>query len=290
MQEDNKHVNAQPPVPRFAFQKGLEATISRKKCWCIPPEHSAAFVAAMEDVLEVYSRPYAQVIRNGKGEVIALYPLMPNKMSVDRDENGRLYYTYYRGPDEAIKNKEFAVTLKPSDVLHMYRLNQVTDTEVFIDGTKIEASANKYTFVWKKAVTKHQARYLQKTALLVGDIIERYGFKPLWHKEVHKKHVKKYLKKLKAMASEENLQFVSGRGHRKEQLQKDIEDLRAALVKMKEYETQLHTCGNRNSYSKTDHDATFMHMKDDHIRSYPELPGLWKKSRKDGKRKIHIFL
>lgn len=44
---------------------------------------------------------------------------MPNKMSVDRDENGRLYYTYYRGTDEAIKNKEFAVTLQPSDVLHI---------------------------------------------------------------------------------------------------------------------------------------------------------------------------
>ena len=58
-------------------------------------------------------------IRNGKGEVIALYPLMPNKMSVDRDENGRLYYTYYRGSDEAIKNKDFAVTLQPSDVLHI---------------------------------------------------------------------------------------------------------------------------------------------------------------------------
>lgn len=44
---------------------------------------------------------------------------MPNKMSVDRDENGRLYYTYYRGSNEAIKNKEFAVTLHPSDVLHI---------------------------------------------------------------------------------------------------------------------------------------------------------------------------
>ncbi len=44
---------------------------------------------------------------------------MPNKMSVDRDENGRLYYTYYRGSDEAIKNKDFAVTLQPSDVLHI---------------------------------------------------------------------------------------------------------------------------------------------------------------------------
>ena len=44
---------------------------------------------------------------------------MPNKMSVDRDESGRLYYTYYRGSDEAIKNKEFAVTLQPLDVLHI---------------------------------------------------------------------------------------------------------------------------------------------------------------------------
>ena len=69
--------------------------------------------------LLLWGNAYAQVIRNGKNEVIALYPLMPNKMSVDRDENGHLYYTYYRGSDEAIKNKEFAVTLQPSDVLHI---------------------------------------------------------------------------------------------------------------------------------------------------------------------------
>ena len=149
----------------------------------------------------------------------------------------------------------------------LYEIGQITDTEVFIDGTKIEASANKYTFVWKKSVTKHQARFLRKTALLVGDIIERYGFKPLWHREIHKKHVKRYLKKLKAMAADENLQFVSGRGHRKEQLQKDIEDLKAALDKLKEYELKLHKCGERNSYSKTDHDATFMRMKEDAMKN-----------------------
>ena len=147
----------------------------------------------------------------------------------------------------------------------LHEMEQITDTEVFIDGTKIEASANKYTFVWKKSVTKHQARFLRKTALLVGDIIERYGFKPLWHREIHQKHVKRYLKKLKVMAADENLQFVSGRGHRKEQLQKDIEDLKEALDKLKEYELKLHKCGERNSYSKTDNDATFMHMKDGHM-------------------------
>lgn len=149
----------------------------------------------------------------------------------------------------------------------LFRLGQVTDTEVFIDGTKIGADANRYTFVWKKSVTRHQARFLQKTALLVGDIISRYGMKPLWHREVRKKHVKKLLGRLNAMAREEGQAFVSGRGHRKPPLQKDIEDLRAALGKIREYETKLHICGSRNSYSRTDRDATFMHMKDDHMKN-----------------------
>ena len=175
-------------------------------------------------------------------------------------------------PDHAaiarFRSKHFAPCARQflaqmSELLH--ELKQITDTEIFVDGTKIEANANKYTFVWKKSVTKHQARFLQKTALVVGDIIDRYGLKPLWRKEVHKKHVKKILKKLKAKAQEENLQFVFGRGHRKEQLQKDIEELSEALDKLKEYETKLYRCGNRNSYCKTDHDATFMHMKDDHM-------------------------
>ena len=52
----------------------------------------------------------------------------------------------------------------------LHELGQITTTEVFIDGTKIEASVNKYTFVKKKAVTKHQARLLKKTTFLVGDM------------------------------------------------------------------------------------------------------------------------
>ena len=136
---------------------------------------------------------------------------------------------------------------------------------MFIDGTKIESAANRYTFVWRKAVSKHQARFLQKTALLVGDIIQRQELKPLWQKQVKKKHVKKILKKLRAKADEESLDFVSGRGHIKTQLQRDIEALEAALEKLKEYEKKLHICADRGSYAKTDPDATFMHMKDDHM-------------------------
>ena len=84
-----------------------------------PEMSSFVFRETLMTHLLLWGNAYAQVIRNGKNEVVALYPLMPNKMSVDRDENGHLYYTYYRGPDEAIKNMEFAVTLQPSDVLHI---------------------------------------------------------------------------------------------------------------------------------------------------------------------------
>jgi len=84
-----------------------------------PEMSSFVFRETLMTHLLLWGNAYAQVIRNGKNEVVALYPLMPNKMSVDRDERGRLYYTYYRGPDEAIKNKDFAVTLQPSDVLHI---------------------------------------------------------------------------------------------------------------------------------------------------------------------------
>ena len=62
--------------------------------------------------LLLWGNAYAQIIRNGKGEVVALYPLMPNKMQVDRDENGELYYIYTRCSDEA-------KTITPRDVLHI---------------------------------------------------------------------------------------------------------------------------------------------------------------------------
>lgn len=84
-----------------------------------PEMTSFVFRETLMTHLLLWGNAYAQVIRNGKGEVVALYPLMPNRMSVDRDENGRLYYKYYRGSDEAIRNKEYEVVLSPYDVLHI---------------------------------------------------------------------------------------------------------------------------------------------------------------------------
>ena len=84
-----------------------------------PEMSSFVFRETLMTHLLLWGNAYAQIIRNGKGEVVALYPLMPNKMSVDRDSQGQLYYTYQRGMDEAIRDKNQTVILRPSDVLHI---------------------------------------------------------------------------------------------------------------------------------------------------------------------------
>lgn len=69
--------------------------------------------------LLLWGNAYAQIIRNGRGEVVALYPLMANRMTVDRDENGRLYYQYLKTDADAPTMKGSVVTLSPHDVLHI---------------------------------------------------------------------------------------------------------------------------------------------------------------------------
>ena len=84
-----------------------------------PEMSSFVFRETLMTHLLLWGNAYAQIIRNGKGEVVALYPLMPNKMSVNRDEYGQLYYEYSRSDDEALPSKESTVILRPADVLHI---------------------------------------------------------------------------------------------------------------------------------------------------------------------------
>ena len=83
-----------------------------------PEMSSFVFRETLMTHLLLWGNAYAQIIRNSKGEVMALHPLMPNKMSVDRDENGQLYYQYLRSIDE-VGGKSETVILKPTDVLHI---------------------------------------------------------------------------------------------------------------------------------------------------------------------------
>ena len=84
-----------------------------------PEMSSFVFRETLMTHLLLWGNAYAQIIRNGKGEIIALYPLMPNKMTVSRDENGQLYYTYQKSQDELPKDNNYTVILHPSDVLHI---------------------------------------------------------------------------------------------------------------------------------------------------------------------------
>ena len=84
-----------------------------------PEMSSFVFRETLMTHLLLWGNAYAQIIRNGKGDIIALYPLMPNRMRVDRDDKGQLYYTYNRVFDEALKDKSMTVVLKPYDVLHI---------------------------------------------------------------------------------------------------------------------------------------------------------------------------
>ncbi|SLK21169.1 Transposase DDE domain protein [Clostridium chauvoei JF4335] len=149
----------------------------------------------------------------------------------------------------------------------LYEIGEISGRSIFIDGTKIEAYANKYTFVWKKAVTKNMAKLLTKIADLVKECEELYGIKLIYKNKVQMRHVKKLKKRLYELKKIETIEFVHGCGKRKSPLQKSIEKLEEYLSKFKEYNQKVYTCGERNSYSKTDNDATFMRMKEDSMKN-----------------------
>ena len=84
-----------------------------------PEMTSFVFRETLMTHLLLWGNAYAQIIRNGKGEVIGLYPLMPNRMTVDRDSNGQIIYQYQMQDSDAHTGKSGSVTLRPSEVLHV---------------------------------------------------------------------------------------------------------------------------------------------------------------------------
>ena len=84
-----------------------------------PEMTSFVFRETLMTHLLLWGNAYAQIIRNGKGEVVALYPLMPDRMKVDRDENGQLYYEYQVSTADPKVNPAGTIRLAPEDVLHV---------------------------------------------------------------------------------------------------------------------------------------------------------------------------
>ncbi|WP_074759145.1 IS1182 family transposase [Butyrivibrio fibrisolvens] len=142
-------------------------------------------------------------------------------------------------------------------------LGEISGENIFIDGTKIESVANKYTFVWKKAVTKNMAKLAEKICMFCAECEELYDFKVVYKDQISLRALKRLRKKLYKIKKDEAIEFVHGIGKRKTMLQRSIEKLEEYTEKLKEYTNKLYKCGRRNSYSKTDNDATFMRMKED---------------------------
>ena len=121
-------------LPLFVYKYGDDS--SKEKClehplWRVlhdepnPEMTSFVFRETMMNHLLLTGNAYAQIIRNARGEVMALYPLMPDRMTVDRDSQGRLYYRYRKNSDDApevVKNKQSDIIFAPSDILHVLGL------------------------------------------------------------------------------------------------------------------------------------------------------------------------
>ena len=137
---------------------------------------------------------------------------------------------------------------------------EIDFTNLFVDGTKIEAQANRYSFVWKKSTNKYEARLDEKMNELLRQLHTAYSLLIPAEPDPTK-----YLELLKAHAK--NTTFIYGRGKRKSQIQRDVEALEAFVLRKGKYTSYNSTFNGRNSFSKTDPDATFMRMKDDHMRN-----------------------
>ena len=152
-------------------------------------------------------------------------------------------------------------------------IGELSLANLFVDGTKIESVANKYTFVWKRAVTKQLQKLLDKIPDFVAQTEAAFGLPVRHGTQLQLRHLKRLRRQLKRIQYEEQLEFVHGSGKRKAPLQRALEQLDSYIHRLKDYYQKLHIAGTRNSFSKTDHDATFMRMKEDYMRNGQLKPG-----------------
>ena len=156
------------------------------------------------------------------------------------------------------------------------KLNIDTST-VYIDGTKIEAFSNRYTWVWKNACLTS----IKRTFKHISDLYKKINNEFIFGSSIDLKIQDEYeifelendLSNLLAIAVNNEIVFVNGKGKRKSNIQRFYEELRTYINKLKGYSNKIDVCGDyRNSYSKTDHDATFMRMKTDYMGNTALLP------------------
>ena len=160
----------------------------------------------------------------------------------------------------------------------------IQNDAVFIDGTKVEADANKYSFTWRRAIEKYHAKLREKTANRYDELVEKQVIKEMKPEiiesidgmELMAEEVEKEVANLNEAIKKEPKIIKGGsvRKRRRRFLKKLCRQLRGELIpRAKKYECVEDIFQGRNSFSKTDHDATFMCMKEDPMMNRELKPG-----------------
>lgn len=160
---------------------------------------------------------------------------------------------------------------------YIFTMENVDLNHVYIDGTKIEANANKYSWVWKKSCEKNRLKVFARITELLGEMNEKissfcvkFGIREEYAIEYLEQIQQQYVK----LCGFDPETAVRGRGHHKTIEQRHYDKLSEYISRLKKYAEHIKICGDeRNSYSKTDHDATFMRMKKDYMGNDQLLPG-----------------
>lgn len=242
-----------------------------------------------------YSRLRAAYSRYGRIEYppkillkVIVYGYMRKEISSRKLEaccRENINYMYllegHRAPDHNTINrfrKNILTTEAGQDILKqfimlLYESGLIRTEAVFIDGTKIEANANRYSFVWKKGVEKQLNKIYEQAHKELPGKLKELGIHFYVSEKIKIHALKRLRKKLYAKKKAQGIDFVSGKGKHKTPLQRVCEQVDDWIERMKKYIGSIHICGDRYSYSKTDHEATFMRMKEDHMRNGQLKPG-----------------
>ena len=171
---------------------------------------------------------------------------------------------YYRG--KRLKDGFDSVFTQVVELLHEEGF--VSLKVQYVDGTKIESVANKYTFVWRGSVEKHDAKLKAKTEALLSQIEQNHAI------ETQENPVGEGLTAEEVSNRVERIKAKVGKEGMSKEERKAIKQIETdAVPRMKRYKEQIETMGGRNSYSKTDPEATFMRMKEDAMLNGQLKPG-----------------
>ena len=221
---------------------------------------------------------------------VVFYAYMNNIYSCRKIEDALKYHLHYmwlsgsQTPSFSTVNrfrsehmKDAVNKLFSQVVTLLVDMGQITLEEQYIDGTKIESAANKYTFVWKKTVEKNKAKLEEKIKNILSQIDEGIAQDNAPDADTMPDVIDSRLlaRKIEEL-NEQNRQLPHETKEEKQAARakaKVAKKLKKHQEKLEEYERHLETLGPRNSYSKTDTDATFMRMKEDAMYNGQTKPG-----------------